>query len=356
MNRRTVLQGVAGLAGVGALAGCGILETESQAVRTPPVVEDRPDAVYYPTHVEGMEMAGTASAGDYEFASMYSFPHRFWNVDAAQPSRTSIEDGDDVHLMSTVWDPETGIVLPETGLSVEITSGGELVSEEVIYPMLSQPMGFHYGANFGLEGDDTYTVEVSVGGLNIRRTGAFREKFGEPASATIEFDYSEATRNEIPFETLDDAGESGAVEPRDMEMVPNSTAPAEGDLPGEVRGSTTIGDAEMLVTVLDAPPEGIDAEGPYLAVSARTPYNRMILPAMALSGTLARDGTEVFAGTLERTLDPGLNYHYGAALGADATVESGDTLTLSVETPPQVARHEGYETAFLGMADAEVTL
>jgi hypothetical protein len=37
-------------------------------------------------------------------------------------------------------------------------------------------------------------------------------------------------------------------------------------------------------------------------------------------------------------------------------VESGDTLELRVTTPPQVARHEGYETAFLEMPPTELTL
>jgi hypothetical protein len=356
MRRRQFLQSAVGVAGVAALAGCGVLETESRSVRAPPLVESRPNAVYYPTHVEGMAMVGTATAGDYQFASMYSFPHRFWNVAGVSTSKTSIDAEDDIHLMSTVWDPETGIVLPETGLSVEVNKGGELVSEEVIYPMLSQPMGFHYGGNFELDGNGTYTVEVSVGGMNIRRTGAFRDRFADPANATIEFDYSESNRDDLTYRTLDNAGEPGALDPMDMEMVPNSLAPAEGDLPGEVRGSTTTGDAKLVVTVLDSPPAGVDAGGQYLAVSARTPYTGMIIPAMALSGTLTRDGSEVFAGTLERTLDPNLNYHYGAALGDGTTVESGDTLTLSVETPPQVARHEGYETAFLDMPDAEVQL
>ena len=90
-----------------------------------------------------------------------------------------------------------------------------------------------------------------------------------------------------------------------------------------------------------------------IAVSARTPYNGLVLPAMALLGTLTRDDETTFEGALERTLDPALGYHYGAVIGS---VESGDGLTLSVGTPPQVARHKGYETAFLDMPDAELTL
>ncbi|WP_136716842.1 DUF7350 domain-containing protein [Halorientalis salina] len=356
MKRRNVLRAGAGLVGTAGLAGCGLLETEQRSVRSPPLVEDRPDAVYYPTHVEGMEMVGSASAGEYEVAAMYSYPHRFWTVTGSEANITEIQSGDAMHLMATVWDPETGLVLPETGLDVVLRKDGELVSEEVIYPMLSQPMGFHYGANFEGDGDGSYAVEINVGavpGDGVRTTGDFDGRFAEPGSATIEFDYSEATKNEISYEELDNAGETGALEPMDMEMLPNSTAPAQTDLPGEVRGTATTGDANLVVSVLESPPAGIEASGQYLAVSARTPHNRMIVPAMSLAGTLTRGDSEVFADTLTRTLDPDLNYHYGAVVDS---VESGDTLSLQVETPPQVARHEGYETAFLDMPDAEVTL
>ena len=356
MRRRDFLGGV-GLAGVAGLAGCtGLVETRSVA-SAPPVLEDRPDAVYFPTHVEGMEMAGTgqSESGEYAFGLMYSYPHRFWNVNGNSVQRTDIEDGDDVHLMASVWDAETKTVLPEAGLSLEITREGELVSEEVIYPMLSQPMGFHYGANFGLDGDGTYTVTVSVGGVSTRKTGAFAGKFSEPASTGVPFDYSRSTRDELVFEnTPDRAGSAAAVEPMEM-MIPNAVAPAEGDLPGEVLATGTTGDAVLVVGRLDSPPEGGDGAGPYLYTSARTPYNRMVIPAMALEAALSRKGEAVFEGDLTRTLDPDLGYHYGAALG-DTGIEAGDDLTLSVPTPPQVARHEGYETAFLDMPPVEVTL
>jgi hypothetical protein len=229
------------------------------------------------------------------------------------------------------------------------------VSQEVIYPMLSQPMGFHYGANFGLGGDGSYTVTVSVGGVSTRRTGSFVDRFDEPASADVAFDYSRSTRDGLRFEnTPDRAGSAAAVEPMEM-MAPNAVAPAETDLPGDVLGTGSTGDAVLVVGRLEAPPEGVDGEGPYLYVSARTPYNRMVVPAMAVEGTLARDDGAVFEGEFVRTLDPDLGYHYGAALGGTA-VESGDSLTLRVPTPPQVARHEGYETAFLEMPPVEVTL
>jgi hypothetical protein len=358
MRRRDYLAGL-GLASVSGVAGCaGLVETRSVA-SAPPVLEDRPDAVYFPTHVEGMEMVGTGESedGEYAFGLTYSYPHRFWNVNGRDVRRTDIEDGDDVHLMASVWDPRSRTVLPEAGLSLEIVREGDLVSQEVIYPMLSQPMGFHYGANFGLDGDGTYTVTVSVGGVSTRKTGAFAGRFGEPGSADVAFDYSRSARDGIPFEnTPDRAGSPAAVEPMGME-TPNSVAPAESELPGRVLGTGTTGDAVLVVGRLDAPPEGVEGGGPYLYVSARTPYNRMVVPAMAMTGTLDRGNGAAFDGELVRTLDPELGYHYGAALGGTAVEPgSGDTLILEIPTPPQVARHEGYETAFLEMPPVEVTL
>jgi hypothetical protein len=52
-------------------------------------------------------------------------------------------------------------------------------------------------------------------------------------------------------------------------------------------------------------------------------------------------------------MDPALGYHYGAPIRGLA---SADRLTLSVTTPPQVARHEGYETAFLDLSPASLSL
>jgi len=344
MNRRTFLRAGAGVSALG-LAGCaGLLETRSTG--NAPVPESRPDGIYVPGHVEGVEMVGTGERGDFAAGLMYSYAHRFWTVTGDTVERTAIEDGDDVHLMASIWDPESRTVLPETGLSLEIRRDGSLVSEEVIYPMLSQPMGFHYGANFGLDGDGSYTVRLSVGGVSTRRTGAFRGRFGEPTTIDVEFEYSQSDRDRISYEVLDRGGEPGAVDPREMEMMPDSFAPAVEELPGSVLGSGRSNDAVLVATALEEPPEGVDGEGTYLAVSARTRYNGMVIPAMGLAGTLTRDGEAVFDGRLVRTLDPDLGYHYGAVVEG---VEPDDELTLTPTTQPQTARHEGYETAFGGL-------
>jgi hypothetical protein len=61
--------------------------------------------------------------------------------------------------------------------------------------------------------------------------------------------------------------------------------------------------------------------------------------ALSVSGP-GTDGTE-----LTQTLDSELGFHYGAVLD----LAPGDELEIVVESPPQIARHAGYETAFLDM-------
>jgi hypothetical protein len=338
MRRRDVLRAGAGV-GTAALAGCLGFEARS-ASSPPPVVENRPDAVYLPTHVEGMEMAAMTTQGRYKVGLMYSYAHRFWTVgqDGDSLSTSLVEIGDtDVHLMARVADAETDRILPDVGVDIEITKDGDLVSQETIYQMLSQKMGYHHGANFGLEGDGTYTVNVSIGGMGIRRMGDFAGEFGDAATVPLEFEYSRSARDEISFRTLDDAGAEGAVEAMNMDMLPNATVPPAEELPGTLLGTATSGDAAFAASVLDA-------DGPYLAVHAATPYNRFVIPNMALSASAGS-----FEGELTPALHPEWGYHYGASLA-----EEPDGATITVELPPFVARHEGYETAFLDMGEMTV--
>jgi hypothetical protein len=359
MQRRQYLRAcLGGVAATAATAGCTDLLETREVASTPPILEDRPERVYFPTHVDGMEMVGMGrSANDeYAVAVTYTFPHRFWRVDA---TTESVEDAnlhapdgsDDVHLMALVWDPQTKRVLPETGVTIDIAKGGEALDEQVIYPMISPRMGFHYGANFRLDGDGDYEVTVSVGAPNVRLTGDYRDRFEEPGSATVDFPFSVETRNSLSVErTTDRAGEADVPPVMDMD-VPLGISPDPASLPGRHHGTAESGDARFEVLTLDSPPAGIDGDG-YLAVLSHTPYNDLVLPAMALSATVQRDGGSVFDGRLERTFDSELGYHFGAAVDA----RSGDDLTLAVDTHPQVARHEGYETAFLQLPDTTLGL
>ncbi|WP_227773218.1 iron transporter [Haladaptatus pallidirubidus] len=345
MNRRRFLQ-TSGFTSAVALAGCaGLFETQTTP-NEPPLVENRPDAVYYPTHTEGMEMAGMAKQGRWRLGLMYSFPHRFWLMGggtAEQQEKVTIEDGDDVHLMATVWDAETMTVLPAGDVRIEL-SKGDWSDTRTMWPMLSQNMGFHFGDNMGLDGDGTYTADVQVSGLSIRRTGALAGEFGSAATLSTEFEVTQEKLENLPFEELDQKkGSQGAVPTVEMDMMPTSTVPPKADLPGQFIGEQTSGDAKFLATAVK---DTKMAEETYLLVSPRTPYRSYPIPMMSLSTSLNRGGESVFDGTLKPTLDPEIGYHYGANVSG---IKSGDELLVSVDSVPQVSRHEGYETAFLKM-------
>jgi hypothetical protein len=352
MKRRRYLT-VAGSVAMGGLAGCrGLFETQS--ARAPPLVSDRPEAVYVPTHVEGMQMIGMNSVGRLRIALSYSFPHRFWLVNDDRTNQVEIGDDDSVHLMVSVWDGETGTAIPSSNASVTITRGGETVVEKSMWPMLSQNMGVHYGDNVALGGDGTYDVTVQFGPVGTRRTGGFRDAFGDQVTPSYTFEYSQSRKEEISYTRLQDRqGERDAVDPMQMEMMPIPQLPPAEQYPGRLLGTGSSGDATFVATLLDERPAGIDGTGPYLAVSPRTPYNRYPIPFMSLSATLTRNGNSVYDDSLAPTLDPDLRYHYGADVDA---VEAGDTLTVTPETPPQVSRHEGYETAFVSLEAVEVTV
>jgi hypothetical protein len=338
VRRRTLLStlGVA----LGATAGCLGSAFQTTNSRSPPVLDGRPDAVYVPSHQEGMVMVGRGRAGDLTAAVTYSYPHRFWTVeregDAWTTARVDVGRDDAVHLMVVVFHEPTGTVVPNAGVSVEITEDGSLVSQETIYSMLSQRMGAHYGGNFPLPGDGDYEVTVSVGGSTVEGYGALAGLFADPATATVPFRYREAERNDIGFERFRTrAGTRGAVDPMSMGMLPDGRAP--DPLPGDRLGAATVGDARFVGTRLDAD----RFDGPYLAVSARTPYNRLPIPGIGLSATVGDETVR-----LRPSLDPGLGFHYGAP------VEATGDVPLTVEVPAQVTRHEGYETAFLATGTA----
>jgi hypothetical protein len=353
MQRRRMLALAGGL-GTASLAGCaGLFQTESRSVGVPDPVENPPGGVYVPSHVEGMQMIGQQRPGRYRIALTYSFPHRFWLVTGDRTNLVEAERDESVHLMASVLDSETNTVVPSSNAHVSITRDGSTVVDKDMWPMLSQNMGFHFGDNVTLDGSGTYEVTVDFGPVGTRATGGFRDGFGR-VSPTFAWEFDTATRDEIEITRLPDRkGQRGAVAPMQMDMLPVPQLPAAEDLPGRPVGTGRSGDAKFATTVLDSPPAGVEGEGAYLVVSARTPYNRFPIPGLSLSATVERGGETVFDGRLPPTLDPDLRYHYGAVVDS---LESGDAITVSPGAPPQFARHEGYETAFLDVSSVELTV
>lgn len=351
-----------------------------------PRVEDPPDAVYLPTHRESVVMLDTKAAGDYRLLPHFTYPHLFWLVTDDQTQEVQPVDLG-VHMMFAVWDAETEQILPvDTGAEMETRLDGEVVDQRVPWPMLSQQMGFHFGDNVRLTENGTYEVEVTLNPIDVRKTGAFAGRFDEQESTTFEFEFDAETRQQMVagVEYLDEGrwGERDALEPmshghgmddgmnhgdgddgmdhgngddgmdghengEDMDHghgeVPSGMLPPAEEYPGQDLGVHTSGDAHFVVRYF-ADSRLAEGDAGYLLVSPRTPYNRYPLPDMALS--VAGD----IEGELVQTLDDELGHHYGRSV----TLDGGDQFDLVVESPPQIARHRGYETAFLDMPSMDV--
>ncbi|MFA9415625.1 iron transporter [Natrinema sp. HArc-T2] len=391
MNRRTFLHRTAPLPAAIALAGCAAPEDGTDArnenesesgagsggnvtgTAPIPMLENPPDAVYLPGHRKSMRMLEPVAAGEYRLAPMLTYPHPFWLVTRTDSQLVEPEAGRGIHLMLVVWDVVTGHVLPidvSPRATVEGDDGWQ--RRRSLWPMLSQEMGLHFGDNITLPGDGTYIVEIDLPPVTTRRTGAFAGRFGDGATATFEFTYDQAFRETVVegIELLDRErwGERGALEPmthgddgagRMHSGIPYSALPSADEYPGTLLGESDpesrnglprIGDAAFVVTLLESGSRLADGDDRYLLVSPRTPYNRVPLPNMSLRATVDRDGSTVVDHDLVGTLDGEVGFHYGHSL---TDVQPGDSVTITVESPPQVTRHQGYETAFFELESIE---
>ncbi|ELY80530.1 hypothetical protein [Natrinema pallidum] len=371
MNRRGFLRGTATIGAVGTVGTAGCLEglgfEEESAWANPPLVENRPDAVYLPSSREEMRTYGMAADGDYAVSLSYTFPHRFWTVEATSDGkqRVAVETDDTLHLMTTLWDRETRTVLP-VDMRLELLQDGSPVDAGISspWPMLSQRMGFHYGDNVGLPGEGEYTARIRAGPVTLERTGAVEGRLDTAASLEVDFEYDRSDINELSFETLDedkwgnrdalslmDHGDGSGSHGGNLGPPPTGREPRIADIPGDSLGTQRSGDAAITAFVSDA--DRFTDGGTYLAVCPRTPYNDIILPLTALSVAVERDGEVVREGELVETLDGEIGHHYG--LEFDEFV-AGDRVTITVDSPPQVSRHDGYETAFFEFDEITYTI
>lgn len=375
MDRRSVLR--TGAAALPAMAGGCLslsLGEDGGGEEQPSIAraKDPPDAVYVPSHRETMRRLEPVRAGDYLLAPMASYAHPFWTVDGDETVLVEPEGGSEVHLMFTLWDPETGTVLPvESGAQLWIERDGEVVGSVAPWPMIAQGMGAHFGDNVPLEGDGTYAVEIELPPPEVRTTGDLSGRFETFETATFELTYDEAFREEVvDVDYLDEElwGQRGALKPTGQgdesnsnadnghgaggEGVPYSALAPAGEYPG-LLGEPERDDAVLVTALFEPGSRFVGDGGRYLLVSPRTPYNRVPLADMALTATVERGAEPVAEVDLVQTIDGKYGHHYGARL---TDVENGDTISIAVDGAPQVARHQGYETAFLEMEPVALTV
>ncbi|SNZ02398.1 hypothetical protein SAMN06269185_0012 [Natronoarchaeum philippinense] len=360
MHRRDALKAGAAIGGLG-ITGC-LDQVETESVwRNTPLVENRPKAVYLPASREQMATYGRARTGRYAVALRYSFPHRFWTVSGTSTSKVEVGQSDSLHLMATVWDAETGVVLPVTP-RLELRHDGSVITSRTLWTMLSQRMGFHYGDNVELDGEGSYVADIRLSPIDATPVGELAGSFEEAASVSIEFEYSPDDIYDLEYTQIDEErrGTRGALplmthgghESSGDAASPVQTVPAAEDLPGELIGVGTSGDAAFAAALVPSGSRFAEQEE-FLLVSPRTPYNSIPVPQMGLSATVTRNGETVFDGPLSAAVDGTVGLHYGAAVDE---LQRGDRVTVSVDTPPQASRHDGYETAFFGMSSMEFTV
>ena len=352
MRRRETLR-AGGSAVLLAVAGCLGRDSESSKPESddPSPPWSRDGTVYHPGHMRGMSVLDSARRGRRMVALTYTYTERFWTVSGRHTARVGVEsEYNAIHLMASVWDAKRGTVLPvDSGLNVTVLQDGEQLRAPVaLWPMLSQQMGFHFGDNLRFPEQGEYTLRVDIGETTVRRPDGSETQYDQGGPLNFDFEFQRVTRNRIPVsKSFDARGERTAVAPMEMGTMPLSVAPSAGELPGRVVGAGTSGDAEFVVTAAEHERET------YLTVSPRTPHNQFVLPLMSLSVRVDRAGATVFEGSLPATVGPDRRYHYGAVVDG---FEPGDELRVSVDAPPQAARHAGYETAFLEMPDVTMTV
>jgi len=379
MRRRELLGGLAGVATV-AQTGClGRLDRETT---WRDLVVNRPDAVYVPAKYDGMVTYGVTETDEYRVSLSGTVPHPFFTVTGTETNQANVYTTDSAHLMVDVRDRGTGRAIP-TNVSLALSRGGETAEERVLWPMLSQRMGFHYGDTLSLPDEGRYRARIGVDPVAAGRVGAFADRFTERAEIDLEIEFSEGEIDDLECVLIDvdRRGRRGALPPMDHDDGSDDgdhsghdgghdghgdwnghddhdhgtehVSPPEGllsvsSLPGEVIGVAESGDARFAATVVEESP--MTGSAPYLAVSPRTPHNGYPLPTMALSARVRDDGDVRFAGVLPKAVAPEMGIHYGAEVPG---IDRGSEVRITVDAPPQLARHEGYETAFLGMEPVE---
>lgn len=106
-----------------------------------------------------------------------------------RPSR-----GDDVHLMVTLADRESGVRLPDATVTARVVAqGGATVFEGPLYPMVGRGMGLHYGENVPLGRPGRYDVTLVIGPPRIGRHRAVRDAWDETTRVERSFAFDGTT-------------------------------------------------------------------------------------------------------------------------------------------------------------------
>ncbi|WP_167768612.1 iron transporter [Haloarcula amylovorans] len=309
--------------------------------------------MYVPAVTATMQMIGMKKAGRLMVSLSYTHPHPFFVVTGTRTNEATIQSDDTMHLMAIVHDMKTGAVAPQVEPTITITKDGEEVALNQPWPMLSQTMGFHYGDNIALSGEGSYTFDVSVNAAKSVLSTDLAAVFTEQ-QVSFETQFDPATAASIEDKpTGDDHLTAGALSPMSMGKMSISQQPSYDDLPVATDTQYTD-DLGVAVAIHEQPTAlGFGGGDHALIVATQTRYNRYPTGFMNVAATVTRDGQEVFTGDLTSAVDGEFGHYYGAGT---PPLESGDEVVVEFSTPPQGARHIGYETAFMDLESQTFTI
>ena len=105
--------------------------------------------------------------------------------------------------MVALWDEKTGVRPPSSSVTVEVSRPDETITQKSLWPMLSQPMGFHFGDNVSLPAETNYDVSLRIGPSDAQMGGALEGTLTESKTLSLTLDYNTQTLNEISVNDLD---------------------------------------------------------------------------------------------------------------------------------------------------------
>ena len=124
-----------------------------------------------------------------ELASM---PPQPFTVFEGQQTKPVIPTGkDSVHLMAVLADAQSHERIPYASCWVTVTdSGGAIVFDERMWPMISRDVGTHYGINVALPGPGRYSVRLRVGPPQAARHPEYAGIWLVPYTMTVSLQWS----------------------------------------------------------------------------------------------------------------------------------------------------------------------
>lgn len=361
MDRRKFLRN-AGLLSTTALAGCindppttdVPTDTDTDTPPTTPTQTPEPlRGVYVAPHMDEMKMIGmtTAANGRLKIAVSYALPHEFYLVTGPRFQQIDADPRATMHLMVSIWDTETTLTPPQAEPTVTISRDGEELTSLNPWPMLSQPMGYHFGDNVSVRGDGNYTFDIELNNDSSTMPSSLEDVFSE-TTVSLEKQFDPASALELGEMASDNPDDPGAIPPMEMDMMPVPQQPQFEDIPVELTDGKLTNGARVAVGTTDAAEFGVDSEQ-YLVVATQSQYNRYMLPLMSVAATITRDGDELYSDTIDSSLHPDIGHFYGAGV---PELQPGDEVVIVFQSPPQTSRHIGYEESFRRMETLNYTI